>query len=110
MLGAGAAIEADGAGALELPEEAVSLLPQAVSVSAAAAVRPIPAIRSLVTKIHSNAMNAAEVSVFVAGGSTLEGEPDWSIGKKVPQAAVKVTLCQPVAPSGTVPARMSVWV
>jgi hypothetical protein len=56
MLEDGAAIddEGAGAGALELPEEAVSLLPQAVKVSAAAAVRPIPAIRRLRTKNHSN--------------------------------------------------------
>jgi hypothetical protein len=50
-LGDGAAIDDDGAGALELPEEAVSLPLHAVSESAATAVKPIPATRSLVTKI-----------------------------------------------------------
>jgi hypothetical protein len=56
MLEEGAAMEDEGAGAgaLELPEEAVSLLPHAVSVSAAAAVRPMPAIRRLRTRNHSN--------------------------------------------------------
>jgi hypothetical protein len=50
----GAAIDEDGAGAgalLELPEEAVSLPLHAVSESAATAAKPIPATRSLVTKI-----------------------------------------------------------
>jgi hypothetical protein len=47
----GAATEEDGAGALELPEEAVSLPLHAVSDSAATAMTPIPATRSLVTKI-----------------------------------------------------------
>ncbi|GLY43444.1 hypothetical protein Amsp01_094670 [Amycolatopsis sp. NBRC 101858] len=50
----GAAIDEDGAGALLEADEPVSLLPHAVRVSAAAAVRPIPAIRRLRTRIHSN--------------------------------------------------------
>jgi hypothetical protein len=50
----GAAIEDDGAGALLEADEAVSLLPHAVRVNAAAAVRPIPARRRLRTKNHSN--------------------------------------------------------
>ncbi|MEU7783226.1 hypothetical protein, partial [Amycolatopsis sp. NPDC049159] len=47
----GAATEEDGAGALELPDEAVSLLLHAASERAATAATPIPATRSLVTKI-----------------------------------------------------------
>ncbi|GLY38096.1 hypothetical protein Amsp01_041200 [Amycolatopsis sp. NBRC 101858] len=50
----GAAIDEDGAGALLEADEPVSLLPHAVRVRAAAAVRPIPAIRRLRTKNHSN--------------------------------------------------------
>ncbi|GLY44484.1 hypothetical protein Amsp01_105070 [Amycolatopsis sp. NBRC 101858] len=50
----GAAADEDGAGALLDEEEAESLPLHAVSVSAAAAVRPIPAIRRLRTRIHSN--------------------------------------------------------
>jgi hypothetical protein len=46
---AGAGTEDDEA--IELPEEAVSLLLHAVSESAATAAAPIPATRSLVTKI-----------------------------------------------------------
>jgi len=52
----GADIEEDGAGAealLELPDEALSLLLQAVRASAATAVKPIPATRSLLTENHS---------------------------------------------------------
>ncbi|WP_309235547.1 hypothetical protein [Amycolatopsis sp. SID8362] len=48
----GAAIDDDGAiELLELPDEAVSLLLHAVSERAATAATPIPATRSLVTKI-----------------------------------------------------------
>ncbi|GAB3147276.1 hypothetical protein GCM10027258_40420 [Amycolatopsis stemonae] len=54
MLDGGAAIDEEGAAALELLDDPVELLPQAVRVSAAAAVRPIPAIRRLRTRIHSN--------------------------------------------------------
>jgi hypothetical protein len=52
MLDDGAGTDDDGAIELaELPDEAVSLPLHAVSESAATAVTPIPATRSLVTKI-----------------------------------------------------------
>ncbi|MGW5718318.1 hypothetical protein ACWEVP_19280 [Amycolatopsis sp. NPDC003865] len=61
------AIDDDGAGAgalLELPEEAVSLPLHAVSESAATAAMPIPATRSLVTKITPK---KAAVNFFLRG-------------------------------------------
>jgi hypothetical protein len=50
MLEVGAGTD-DGIELLELPDEAVSLLLHAVSERAATAATPIPATRSLVTKI-----------------------------------------------------------
>ena len=51
MLDDGAGTDDDGIELLELPEDAVSLPLHAVSERAATAATPIPATRSLVTKI-----------------------------------------------------------
>jgi hypothetical protein len=70
----GAAIEEDGAGALELPEEAVSLPLHAVSDSAATAMTPIPATRILVTKITPLSGLVSSSELFVVGHSGLDGK------------------------------------
>ncbi|GAA3808996.1 hypothetical protein GCM10022380_28290 [Amycolatopsis tucumanensis] len=99
LLDIGAGIALDGAMDVPAALEALSLsVPQAASENIAATAKPAPAMRTVFTRITPFGVSCL-CTGFVAGSA-----PDWV------QLAVNEIPCQPVAPSGTVPARSWVWV
>ncbi|GHF50424.1 hypothetical protein GCM10017566_24430 [Amycolatopsis bartoniae] len=94
-------------GAIELlpaePDPLPELVPQAASERAAAEARAAPAIRAVFTTITPFSGDFRAVIGYSEPGRR-------RIARGARYFAVNVMVCQPVAPSGTVPARSWVWV
>jgi hypothetical protein len=102
-IGAEDGIDIDEADELvPLPELLSVPLPQAARPRAVTAATPMPAMRRdfTVISVHSGWFERDSAR----SRQRIGARPGFS------QDATKVMECQPVAPSGTVPARASVWV